>query len=215
MKKFLIIAFLFFISLINSSVISAGNEVVEGYVFDGGNAVSDLTIRTSVKGKTVKTNRKGYFKIKGISAEKDTIFVGVTNKEMLEIPLLGADQITVRLIENTVFVQREKRKIDNPSYGGTLISRDALEKTGEPNLLKAIALKVPGVEYVQGNLLIRGIKSFSLSNYPLYILDGVETTQVSYLTVMEVETVEVLKDASTSMFGVKGGNGVVIINRRK
>ena len=213
MKKILIMTLL----LINSFVISAGNEVVEGYVFNDKNAVSDVTIKTSANGKTVSTNRKGYFKIKDISTEKDTIFVvGIIKNKVLEIPLWGATQITIRLTGDSVFVQRgEKQKVATPSYGGTLITHDALEKTGESNLLRAIALKVPGVEYVQGNLLIRGIKSFSLGNYPLYILDGVETTQVSYLTVVEVETVEVLKDASSSMFGAKGGNGVVIINRKK
>lgn len=213
MKKILIITLL----LVNSSVIFAGNELVEGYVFNEKNAVPDVTIKTSANDKTVKTNRKGYFKVKNISTEKDTIFaVGIIKNEMLAIPLWGATQITIRLTGDSVFVQRgEKKKVVAPSYGGTLITREALEKTGESNLLRAIALKVPGVEYVQENLLIRGIKSFSLSNNPLYILDGVETTQVSYLTVVEVETVEVLKDASSSMFGVKGGNGVVIINRKK
>ena len=212
MKRNLIIAFL----LMNSTIIFAGNEVVEGYVFDGKKGISDVTIRTSVNEKIVKTNRKGYFKVKGISTEKDTVFVEITNNDVLEIPLWGANQLTVRQMGDSVFVERGERKmVVNSSYGGTLITRDALESTGETNLLKAIALKAPGVEYVQENLLIRGIKSFNLSNNPLYILDGVETTQVSYLTVMEVESVEVLKDASTSMFGLKGGNGVIIINRNR
>ena len=212
MKKNLAIAFL----LINSSVIFAGNEVVEGYVYDGKKGIPEVTINTSANEKTAKTNRKGYFKVKGISTGKDTLFVGITSNEVLEIPLWGANQITVRQMGDSVFVERGERKvIVNSSYGGTLITRDALESTGETNLLKAIALKAPGVEYVQGNLLIRGVKSFNLSNNPLYILDGMETTQVSYLTVMEVESVEVLKDASTSMFGLKGGNGVIIINRNR
>ncbi len=215
MKKILIIPSLFLMFMIGSFSLFAGNELVEGYIFDGDNAVSNVMVRTSVKNKTSKTNKKGYFKIKGISTQKDTIFIGVTNREVLEIPLLGANIINVRMAEDTVFIQREKVIQSSPSYGGTFVTREALEKTGETNLLKAIALKVPGVEYVQGNLLIRGIKSFHMNNAPLYILDGVETSQVPYLTVMEVESVEVLKDASTSMFGVKGSNGVVIINRKK
>jgi TonB-dependent SusC/RagA subfamily outer membrane receptor len=215
MKKILIIAVIL-ISVVNSSVISAGNETVEGYIFDGKDAVPNVTVKSSANDRTAKTNKKGYFKMKGISSIKDTLFVKVAEEKTLEIPLEGTDQIIVRITGDTVFVQREKKEVvASSSYGGTFVTRSALEKSGETNLLRAIALKVPGVEYVDGNLLIRGIKSFKLSNFPLYILDGTETSQVSYLTVMEVESVEILKDASTSMFGVKGGNGVVIINRRK
>ena len=216
MKTKWLIVFLFFIPLTNISVIFAGNETIEGYIFDEGKGVSGLTIEVSRKNKTVKTNRKGHFKIKGVSTEKDTIFVKISDDRVAEIPLLGANHITIRITEEAVAVQYgERPKVIKSSYGGTIITHKELERTGETNLLKAIALKAPGVQYIQGNLLIRGIKSFSLSNHPLYILDGVETSQVTFLTVMEVESVEILKDASTSMFGARGGNGVIIINRKK
>ena len=107
-------------------------------------------------------------------------------------------------------------------YGGYVVTRSELEITGETNLLKAIAMKVPGVKYIEGNLQIRGISSFGTTTLtfkatttPLYIVDGVETNNVAYLLVVEVDYVEVLKDQSTSMFGMKGGNGVVVINRIK
>ncbi len=190
---------------------------MEGYVFNGKKAVSDLTISASQKSKPVKTNRKGYFRIKGLSTENDTLFVSeIVKNEVLVIPLWGANQITIEKTKDSVLIQRERRK-ESPvsAYGGTVVTRKDLESTGEINLLKAIALKVPGVEYSNENLIIRGINSINSSTYPLYILDGVETAQASFLTVMEVETVEILKDSSTSMFGIKGGNGVVIINRKK
>jgi len=209
------IAFLLFIPLTNISVIFAGNETIEGYIFDGEKGVPDLIIEVSGKDKTFKTNRKGHFKIRGVSTEKDTIFVKITNDSVMEIPLLGANHITIRITEANIVVQyRERPKAVKSSYGGTIITREALERTGETNLLKAIALQAPGVQYIQGNLLIRGIKSFSLSNFPLYIINGGGATNVSFLTVMEVDSVEILKDASTSLFGSRGGNGVVIINLR-
>ena len=213
MRKILIIAFL----MLNSSVIFAGNEMVEGFVFKNKKAVPGIIIKNSANNKTGKTNKNGHFSIKGLSTEKDTIFVsGIIKNDELEIPLWGANLITIQINGDTVSMERGRRKVaPSPAYGGTMVTREALEQTGEINLLRAIALKVPGVEYASDNLIIRGLNSINSSIYPLYILDGVETTQVAFLTVMEVETVEILKDSSTSMFGVRGGNGVVIINRKK
>ncbi|MDR1729244.1 MAG: TonB-dependent receptor plug domain-containing protein [Prevotellaceae bacterium] len=213
MKKILIFA----CWLAGSAVIFAGDEAVEGFVFRDKKAVPGLVITNSVNDKTEKTNRKGYFRIKGLSTESDTISVsGLIDMETLIIPLWGANQIKIRQTGDSVFVERDRKKAPPSSaYGGTIVTREALELTGEINLLRAISRKVPGVEYANENLIIRGLNSINSSVYPLYILDGVETSQVAFLTVMEVETVEVLKDASTSMFGVRGGNGVVIINRKK
>ncbi len=213
MKKLLILVFW----LAGSSIIFAGNETVEGFVFKDKKAVSGLIIKNSANDKTEKTSRKGRFSIKGLATESDTIFVlGIYTEGILAIPLWGANQINIQQTGDSVFVKRDRKKVaPSSAYGGTMVTREALEQTGEINLLKAISIKVPGIEYSNGNLIIRGINSINSEIYPLYILDGMETSQVSFLTVMEVESVEILKDASTSMFGVRGGNGVVIINRKK
>jgi len=221
MKKRLIIALLL-TCMAGFSAFSAGKDIVEGYVLDGNNGVPNVTVKTSVKDKTVKTNKKGYFRVKGLSAANDTLFMEIPEKDPFDIPLEGRNLVTVQIMGSTMFIQKEKKVPPPPSYGGTVVTREELEKTGEQNLLRAISMKVTGVKYVDGNLIIRGLKSFhDDNNYPLYILDGVKfgsganKQAPTYLTVMEVETVEVLKDASSSLFGIEGGAGVVIINRRK
>jgi TonB-dependent SusC/RagA subfamily outer membrane receptor len=109
-----------------------------------------------------------------------------------------------------------KKDTSKPSqYGGYVVTRNELEKTGETNLLKAIAMKVPGVKYMPGNLQIRGISTLNSTTSPIYIVDGVETSYFSHLLVSEIDYVEVLKDQSTAMFGMRGANGVVVINRIK
>jgi len=202
-----------FISAISFTVF-AGNETLEGYLLNEEMAASDVKVWASApKSKMTLTNKKGRFKIKRVDTAKDTLFVEISQEKTWAIPLEWANILTIRLKGDSIFVKREREEMRPSSYGGVVITRKMLEQTGETNLLRAIARKASGVEYVQDNLLIRGIKSFTLTNNPLYILDGVETTNVTYLTVMEVESVEILKDASSSIFGVKGGNGVVIITR--
>ncbi len=143
-----------------------------------------------------------------------------TNFKSLIMLVEGAEGCTlIRLTGNFTAkdIQEVIKKETKPAsrYGGYVITRSELEKTGETNLLKAIALKVPGVRYVQGNLQIRGISTFNSTTTPLYIVDGIETDYVSFLLVVEVDYVEVIKDSSTSMFGMRGSRGVVVINRMR
>ncbi|MDD3321208.1 MAG: TonB-dependent receptor [Paludibacter sp.] len=62
---------------------------------------------------------------------------------------------------------------------------------------------------------IRGKTSVSATNEPLYVVDGVPTTDISDLIISDVESINVLKDASSSaIYGSRGANGVVIITTK-
>ena len=63
---------------------------------------------------------------------------------------------------------------------------------------------------------IRGINSFNFSNEPLYVIDGVPSqTGMRHLNAADIESVDILKDASSSaIYGSRGANGVVIITTK-
>jgi TonB-dependent starch-binding outer membrane protein SusC len=63
------------------------------------------------------------------------------------------------------------------------------------------------------NVFIRGVTSFGNTD-PLYIVDGVPLS-FHDINANDIESVQVLKDASASIFGVRGGNGVVIITTKR
>lgn len=63
-------------------------------------------------------------------------------------------------------------------------------------------------------ITIRGINSINLSSQPLLIVDGVETSDISYLSPHDVASVEVLKDASASIYGSRGANGVIMFTTK-
>jgi len=72
--------------------------------------------------------------------------------------------------------------------------------------------RIAGVEVLGNNSIrIRGVRSLNSSNDPLIIVDGIEHPDLDDVDPMQVETVEVLKDGSTALYGVKGANGVIII----
>ncbi len=67
------------------------------------------------------------------------------------------------------------------------------------------------------SLLIRGINSINASTEPLYIVDGMTyNSPLNMLNPSDIESVKVLKDPSeTSIYGIRGGNGVVVIKTKK
>ncbi len=71
----------------------------------------------------------------------------------------------------------------------------------------------PGAE---SNILIRGIGSIIGQNTPLYVVDGIPFDGDPKLSIDEIETVDVLKDAaSTAVYGTRGSNGVILITTKK
>ena len=69
--------------------------------------------------------------------------------------------------------------------------------------------------YDNSNFWIRGISSFSGNNHPLVLVDGVERS-INDIDPAEIESFSVLKDASASaMYGVRGANGVIIVNTKR
>ena len=102
------------------------------------------------------------------------------------------------------------------------VSRDAL-KIPQRNLTNALAGKIAGAVVVQrtgepgldnAEFWIRGISSLN-SSAPLVLVDGVARS-MSDLSIEEIETISVLKDASaTAVYGVRAANGVVLVTTRK
>lgn len=92
------------------------------------------------------------------------------------------------------------------------------------NAAEALQGKVSGVTVVQSSgspgappvVRIRGIGSINGSNSPLYIVDGLPQTDIGWLNPNDIESMDILKDASTAaIYGARASNGVVIITTRK
>ena len=79
--------------------------------------------------------------------------------------------------------------------------------------------RVPGVQVTKSGTsykyVIRGLNSVNLSSDPLFIVDGVETMSIDYINPQDVQSVEVLKDASASIYGTRGANGVILITTKR
>ena len=81
------------------------------------------------------------------------------------------------------------------------------------NIYDYLRGRVPGVEIVGTSIRIRGISTTGNTD-ALIILDGMEVSDISDVNPMDVKSVEVLKDAASTMYGMRGANGVVIIKTK-
>lgn len=107
---------------------------------------------------------------------------------------------------------------------GSIVSLDADEiKDGSVSRVdQAILGKLAGVQVV-GNgepgaasqIRIRGISSFLMGGTPLYVVDGFPVDNIQMLNPNDIESIDVLKDASvTSIYGSRGANGVILIKTK-
>ena len=93
------------------------------------------------------------------------------------------------------------RSVSN-NLAGQIAGVIAVRRSGEPG-------------YDNSNFWIRGISSFSGNQNPLVLIDGIER-DLNNIDPAEIESFSVLKDASASaMYGVRGANGVIIINTKR
>ena len=84
------------------------------------------------------------------------------------------------------------------------------------NMYDYLRGRVAGVTVTPDNkIIIRGLNSINGSSDPLILVDGAEVTDLSTINPSDVRSVDVIKDGSSSIYGMRGANGVIIITTRK
>ena len=84
------------------------------------------------------------------------------------------------------------------------------------NMYDYLRGKVAGVQVTNDNtIIIRGVTTFHSATAPLILVDGVEITDLNTIDPHDVYSVDVLKDASSAIYGLKGANGVILITTKR
>ena len=151
----------------------------------------------------------------------DTQTISVTSKSSYNIKLA---EDTKALEEVVVIGYGSARKKD---VTGALTRVNVTEKETIPNVNPVQALRgsVAGVRVIDtgmagadGTIQVRGTTSITASNDPLIVLDGVPFSggRLSDINTNDIETIDVLKDASsTAIYGSRGANGVIMITTKR
>ncbi|MDB5008959.1 MAG: TonB-dependent receptor, partial [Mucilaginibacter sp.] len=144
--------------------------------------------------------------------------VTVKNGEFLTVTLQPSNR---SLNEVVVTGYTSQRKKDIAGAVAVVDVGDAkkLPAASSDQLLQGQAAGVTvvnmGAPGASSNVYIRGINNFGNSQ-PLYVIDGVQTSSMSQVNPNDIESIQVLKDAgSAAIYGVAGGNGVIVVTTKR
>lgn len=148
--------------------------------------------------------------------KKRTVRIPVDGKAAMKIVLANDGTIKSEYdeeIANTGFGYVKRREFTGVSSG---ISGERLRSSGQRDVLGALKGMVPGLSITgsRGNytVIMRGGTSITQSNTPLFLVDGVQVSSLDYVSIYDVDHVEVIKDAS--QYGAQGANGAILVTTK-
>ena len=157
-------------------------------------------------------------KVSSIGYVAQTIKIGKSGSQ--RIVLLEDKQL---LDEVVVVGYGTMRKSDLTGSSSTTKGSEILKSQGF-NALEGLKGKAAGVNIFNNTgqpggemrVIIRGISTINASSSPLYIVDGVAMTDFQFLNPNDIESIEVLKDASSAaIYGARGANGVIMVTTKR
>ncbi|EOR95276.1 TonB-dependent receptor [Arcticibacter svalbardensis MN12-7] len=224
--------FLAFLLIVSFQQSVAQVKRITGIVVDNtGEGIVGVNVKVKNTKTATTTTVGGKY---SINADSKSIlqfsFVGFLSQE---VTVGGKLSVNVTLEEdavslNEVIIQTgygTTKKMDMAGSVSTVSVKD-LQKAPVTSFEEALAGRVAGVQVIAGDgqpgealdIVIRGNNSINNSNSPLYVIDGfpIEDPNNNAINPAEIETIDVLKDASaTSIYGSRGANGVIVITTKR
>jgi TonB-dependent starch-binding outer membrane protein SusC len=204
-------------------------RLISGRVLDEtGQALpgANIIIKNTTQGTTSDSEGKFSIAINGLD---DVIVISFIGYETKEIAVGSQTVIETTLLldakslgEVIVIGYGEVQKSDLTGAVGS-VKGNELTQVATPDAVQAVQGRIAGVQVVSNSgepgsgatIKIRGIGSINGSN-PLYVVDGYQTGDISFLAPADIESIDVLKDASaTAIYGSRGANGVVVVTTKK
>lgn len=185
-----------------------------------------------VKGTTegTITDTDGKYSLSQVPSNATLVFsfVGMRSQE---IPLNGKTAIDVVLQEETIGLEEVvavgygTMKKSDLTGAISRVSADEIKDRSKTNVMESLAGKVAGVQILQTDgtagfsptVKVRGAASVTAGTTPLYVVDGIpiEDANLNIINPSDIESMEILKDASSAaIYGSRGSNGVVIITTK-
>jgi TonB-linked SusC/RagA family outer membrane protein len=221
--------FLILLTLLSSQIIFA-QGTVRGKVTSADSALANVTVQVKGTSTSTQTDEGGNFSINaspnatlvlsaiGFGSQE----VKINNRTTIAVQMQGAAQ----QMNEVVVVGYGTQRRGNVTGAVSSISAAQIEKVPVTNVGQSLQGRAAGVQVTNndgapgGNvsILIRGVGSLANGgNNPLFIVDGYPITGgINNLNPNDIASIDVLKDASsTSIYGVRAANGVVVITTKR
>lgn len=200
---------------------------------DDGTALPGVNV--IVKGTTTGTvtDADGAYSLRVPSADAVLVFsaIGFTTTEITvgtQSTINLSMQIDVRSLSEVVVVGYGTQDKRDVTASISSIDSEAIQRIPTGNAMEAMKGQIAGVDVLQtggrpgqnSKITIRGRRSLTATNDPLFVIDGIPmtsgTASIQDFNPADIESMEVLKDAAaTAIYGSRGSNGVILITTKR
>jgi TonB-linked SusC/RagA family outer membrane protein len=186
-----------------------------------------ITVKSSKK--PFLTDGKGLFQISVTDPQTEVLIFSAMGYQKLEVPVLGKTNLTVvlqELVQDTkdvVVVGYGTSKTKELTGATSKVKGEDIEKMNMTRMDQALQGQVSGVTISSNsgspggssNIRIRGLSTFG-DNDPLILVDGVvyDSEGLNALNPSDIKSINVLKDATAGIYGVRAANGVIIVETK-
>lgn len=195
-----------------------GEPVIGATVMEKGSANNGVI--TDIDGNyTIEIASDGLLAVSYIGCKDQEI--KVNGREVINVNLADDNKV----LDEVVVVGYGVQKKRDVSTAVSSVKAEALANNPASDFRQALAGKMPGVQVTvpsgdpEGSVSIRvrGVSTVNAGSDPLYVVDGVPMERgFANLNTNDIESVEVLKDASAAaIYGSRGSNGVVLVTTKK
>lgn len=203
-------------------------KMISGVVSNIGGPIQGANVVVKNTKNSTQTDLNGKYSLKAKSGDMLLFSYMGMREEMITVGNSSVINVKMRddgkALDEIVVVAYGKTKKSSYTGSATQIKSEQLENRPLTNALSVLEGSTSGVQIQSSSgqpgaapeIRIRGFSSINGSNTPLYIVDGVPFAgDISNLNSNDIESLTVLKDASsTSLYGSKAANGVIIITTK-
>lgn len=211
----------------SSVVLYAQTFNVKGVVKDAyGETLPGVNVIVKNSSKGDVTDFDGNYKIDGVAKGSILVFsyLGFTTQEVVvdkETINVVLEESAEKLDEIVVVGYGTQRKKE-VTGAVSVLGSETIESLKPTRVEQALQGQVAGVNITQqsgapgaaSNIRIRGI-STNGNNNPLILVDGSVIEDLSVINPSDIESINVLKDATAGIYGVRGANGVILITTKR
>ena len=209
---------------------TGGERTITGIVLDAETSepLIGVTVRAPKSGSGVTTDLNGKFVVR-VQPNDSTLSFSYIGYSSRHVNVVGKSRLNVSLSEmaNTVgevvAVGYGIQKKEDLTGAISVVDMKEVNKLSASTLSHALQGQVTGVDVTSFSgspgsgisVRVRGIGTLNDSD-PLFVVDGMMVGDINFLNTADIESVQVLKDASaTAIYGSRGANGVIIITTKK
>lgn len=223
--------FLFIMLTSFVSGVYAQDKTISGTVIDStGEPVIGASVLVNNTTNGTITNLNGEFVLSGVSPKANITITYIGYKKQT-ISVGGNSKFRVTLQEDTeildeiVVVGYGVQKKSDVTGAMVRVGEKELKAMPIKNALEGMQGKTAGVDITSsqrpgevGNINIRGQRSITAAQGPLYVVDGmvIQNGGIDNINPSDIEAIDILKDASaTAIYGSRGANGVILVTTKK